>query len=151
MIEKSDDRIWVKSRVSDRYYLLGKGFTSLREICKPVILETPNLFSPLCKREIVGQTGQLEFEGYRRFDQAQDLLLSCYFRRGTDAQITFIIANRQDAYGEAFIPARRIIGQVCIENKGTGEGVLGGKFKGRILYTTAPEKGTFDEQTHLFF
>ncbi len=150
MIEKSDDRVWIYAANINKYYLLGKGFTTLRESYRQALLETPNLFSPLCKREILYHTGQLEFEGYRQDDTGLDLLLSYYMKRGGEAEITFVIGNRRDGYGEHHLPARMITGAVCIENPGSGEGTFGGKFKGKIVYTSAPVRGLFDESTGTF-
>ncbi len=150
MIEKNDDRVWLYSAAAGKYYLLAKGFTSLRETYRQALLETPNLFSPLCKREILYHTGQLEFEGFRQNDVGLDILLSYCMKRGNEAEVTFLIGNRRDAYGESFLPARKITGMVCIENPGTGEGTFGGKFKGKIIYTKAPISGVFDENTQQF-
>ncbi len=150
MIKKSDDRVWIYNELADQYYLLGAGLTNLEEVYKTALLETPNINSPLCKREILYHTGQLEFEGFRTDDLAQDLLLSRHLKRGNDALITFVIANRKDIVFGKVLKARRIQGYVCIENPGTGEGVLGSRIKGKILYAQAPEEGFFDEEASTF-
>lgn len=150
MIKKSDDRVWIYNELAEKYYQLGAGLTHLEEVCKTAILETPNINSTLCKREILYHTGQLEFEGFRTDDLALDRLLSCYMQRGNDALVTFVIANRNDVVFQKVVSARRIQGYVCIENPGTGEGVLGSRIKGKILYATTPEEGLFDEKLQTF-
>lgn len=150
MIKKSDDRVWIYNELTEKYYLLGAGLTTLEERYKVALLETPNINSPLCKREILYHTGQLEFEGFRTDDLAQDLLLSRHLKRGNDALITFAIANRKDVVFNKVVKARKIQGYVCIENPGTGEGVLGSRIKGKILYTQLPEEGLFDEELQTF-
>lgn len=150
MIKKSDDRVWVYSSVAKKYYLLGAGITHLEEVYKTALLETPNIYSPLCKREILYHTGQLEFEGIQTDDPALTLLRSFRMKRGNDARITIIVANRNDVLNGTFLKARRINGYVCLENVGTGEGIFGSKIKGKIVYADAPEEGIFDEESQLF-
>ena len=150
MIKKNDDRIWIYNEFSKKYYLLGAGLTHMEEVYKTALLETPNINSPLCKREILYHTGQLEFEGFRTDDMGQELLLSKHLKRGNDALITFVIANRKDVVVHNVVKARKIQGYVSIENPGTGEGVLGSRIKGKILYAQMPEEGLFDEESQTF-
>ncbi len=150
MIKKSDDRVWVYNEYAGDYYLLGAGLTRLEEVCKTALLETPNINSPLCKREILYHTGQLEFEGFRTEDPALDILLSCHMKRGENALVTFVIVNRKDVFMDSIANARKIKGYVCIENPGTGEGIYGSRVKGKIVYADAPQEGMFDEESKIF-
>lgn len=150
MIQKSDDRVWVYNEYLDEYYLLGAGLTRLEEVCKTALLETPNINSALCKREILYHTAQLEFEGIRTNDPALSRLLSCYLKNGEDALVTFIIANRKGIYFQSIVQARKVKGYVCIENPGTGEGVFGSQIKGKIVYAEPPVEGVFNEETKTF-
>ena len=150
MIKKSDDRVWVYNDLTKKYYLLGAGLTKLEEVCKTALLETPNINSALCKREILYHTGQLEFEGFRIKDVAMETLLVRHMKRGNDAMVTFIIVNRKDLISGTVAQARKIKGYVCIENPGTGEGPFGSRIKGKIVYAEPPERGVFDEATQDF-
>ncbi len=150
MIEKSDDRVWVYSDITKKYYLLGAGVTHLQEEYHTALLETPNINSPLCKREILYHTGQLEFEGFQVNDDAMGILLARRMKRGNDAMVTIIIANRKDVLTGTFAYARRVRGYVCIENPGTGEGPMGSRIKGKIVYAETPEEGIFDESSQAF-
>ncbi len=150
MIKKNDNRVWLYSKIAKRYYLLGAGLTRLEEVCKTALLETPNIHSPLCKREILYHTGQLEFEGIVTLDTAMDILLAAYMKRGNDALVPLIIASRQEAISNSFVRAKRLKGYICIENSGSGEGPLGSRIKGKIVYAETPEVGFFDETTQSF-
>ncbi len=152
MIEKSNDRVWLYDSYLKKYYLLGAGITNLKESYKTAVLETPNVFSPFCGREILYHTGQLEFEGVLVSDPALEYLLSMDMKRGKDSLITFIIVSRKKMFaeGSTLCYGKRIEGAVCIENPGTGEGVFGSRFKGKILYTKTPEKVIFDEATQTY-
>ncbi len=150
MIKKSDDRVWVYNEYTNDYYLLGAGLTRLEEVCKTALLETPNIDSPFCKREILYHIGQLEFEGFRTDDPALNILLACYMKRGETARVTFVIVNRKDHIFDSVANARKIEGYVCIENPGTGEGILGSRIKGKIVYADTPQEGMFDEENKFF-
>ncbi len=150
MIKKSDDLVWVKSDFGEQYLPLGAGITKLEEKYQTALLETPNINSSLCRREILYHTGQLEFEGIRLHDDAQNILLSKRLTRGSDAKVTLIIANRMDVLSETMIQARKVTGFVCIENPGTGEGCFGSKIKGKIVYAEMPVRGVFNEEHQVF-
>lgn len=150
MIKKSNTLVWVKGTTEEQYYPLGAGITKLEENYRTALLETPNVNSSLCRREILYHTGQLEFEGIRLHDDAQNLLLSKRLSRGSDARVTLVIANRMDAISETMIEARKVTGSVCIENPGSGEGYFGSKIKGKIVYEEMPVKGVFNEEHNVF-
>lgn len=149
MIRRSDDRVWIAEPNTTSYYLLGEGITELHETCKTALLETPHIDTAVCTREILYHTAQIEFEGYRTRDTAMRILRSKYLKRGKDALITLVIGNLHDA-GTTALQARRVKGYVCLENPGTGEGVMGSRVKGKIVYASEPEEGIFNEDTKEF-
>ena len=151
MIRTSNDRVWIKFPDLDGFYVMSAGFSHLKEICKTVFLETPRLQSSLCAREILYHIGYLEFEGYRDFsDSVHDLIYSKYMTRGKDAEVTLIIGNQKDNISGNGTAARRVTGQLCLENPGTGEGPLGSFFKGTVQFTSKPEKGLYIIDKQIF-
>lgn len=150
MIEKSNDRVWVYSDITKKYYLLGAGITNLKESYKATLLETPNVFSPFCGREILYYTGQLEFEGFRVEDDAMEILQSKHLKKGTNGKVKLIITNRKDILTNTFVKAKRVEGYVSMENPGTGEGPIGTRIKGKVVYAKEPVDGIFNESTMVF-
>ncbi|MBP3300637.1 MAG: hypothetical protein J6M34_03945 [Clostridia bacterium] len=152
MIKRSNDRVWIKFPENDNFYLMGEGFSHLEEVCKTVFLETPRIGSTLCAQEILYHVAYLEFEGYRDFSSSvHDLLYRRYMTRGKDAEVTLIIGNQEDNMTAGSTAARRVKGQVCLENPGTGEGPLGSFFKGTVRFTSQPEKGLYIIDEQAFF
>ena len=149
-MEKSNDRVWVYSDITKKYYILGAGITNLKEVYKATLLETPNVFSPFCGREILYHTGQLEFEGFRVEDDALGILLSKHLKQGKDGKVIVIYVNRNDVLQGTFMKAKKIEGYVSMENPGSGEGPLGSKIKGKLVYSKEPREGIFDESTQVF-
>ncbi len=150
MIEKSDDRVWIYSNISKKYHLLGAGITSLRESYRSTLLETPNIHTGFCGREILYHTGQLEFDGFWVQDTAQEVLRSKALKRGVQELVTVIIANNNGHLSDTYYDARRVRGYVCLENPGSGESPYGSRIKGKIVYAEAPEEGIFNESTQNF-
>ncbi len=149
MIQRSDTRIWML--IGSKYYLMGAGLTKLQESCKTVLLETPQINSPLCGREVLYHTSQLEFEGFRDInDPVNQALVRFYMKRGQDAKVTLILGNRNDRQTGQTMKAYRIIGYVCVENPGIGDGAMGSPIKGKIVFASAPEEGVFFEQEQIF-
>ena len=150
-LKRSDDQVWIESNLGN-FCRLGAGLTHLEEKWKTALLETPNIYSPVCGREILYHTGELEFEGYWiPGNPAMDILISKHLKRGNDAKVTLIVANRQNAMeGSSSILAHRVTGYVCLENPGTGEGPMGSRIKGKIVYGTAPQQGVFNEEYKQF-
>lgn len=152
MIEKTNDRVWIYSNLQKKYYPLAAGITHLKETYKCVTLETPNIQSAFCGREILYHTGQLEFEGFRVPDYALDTLFSSDLKIGSASFIDLVITNRHDlfAQGSNYCYGKKIEGALILENPGTGEGPIGSRIKGKILYTKTPEWVLFDETTQTF-
>lgn len=148
----NDNRIWIRGTSGD-FLLMSKGFTSLEERWKTALLETPNVFSAVCGREILYHTGQLEFEGiWGPADGAINLLYELKYKRGADAKVTLIVANRKEAMtGNGMLMARQVTGYVCVENPASGEGVMGSVIKGKIVYDSEPIRGIFDEIGKTFY
>ena len=150
MIKRSNDRIWISFK-GETFHLIGPGFTHVEEICKTTILETPNLNSPLCAREILSHTAWLEFEGYRNADnEVHRHLYDLYMTRGEDSAVTLILGSRTDKLTGGAMKARRVKGYVYLENPGSGEGPVGSFFKGKILFAALPEKGIYVETSQTF-
>ena len=150
MVKRSNDRVWIQFPGSP-FLLMAEGFTHLEEVCKTTFLETPRLNSPICTREILYHTAQLEFEGYRQSGNTLHLHIhSRYLTRGEDAKVTLIIGSRTDKLNGQAMNARRVTGYLCLENPGSGEGILGSFFKGKIVFASVPEKGIFIETTKQF-
>ena len=127
------------------FYPMKAGMTKLRERVATTLLETPNVNSPLRKREVLSHTAQLEFEGQRdRSDPVCEYLHGRYLKRGNDVLVTFIVYDEADKLtGNAYL-AHQQQGYICIEDPGSGTGILGSRIKGRIVYATAPQEGAFN-------
>lgn len=150
MITQSNDRIWIQFDYGS-FHLMGPGFTHLEEVCKTTLLETPNIESPFCTQEILYHTAQLEFAGYRLPDNAVHRhMIERYLKRGSEAEVTLILGSRTDRLNHQAMSARRVKGYLCLENPGSGEGPLGTFFKGKIVFSSTPERGLFDESTQQF-
>ena len=152
MIKRSNDRVWIQFQSDSTFYPMTGGFSHLEEVCRPVLLETPRIDSSLCAREILYHTAYLEFEGYRDFNNAvHEKIYRKYMTRGSDATVTLIIGNQEDHISASGTAARRVTGQLCLENPGSGEGPLGTFFKGKIWFTSQPEKGLYIIEQQDFF
>jgi len=150
MIKRSNDRIWIQFPESP-FLLMAEGFTHLEEVCRTTFLETPHLDSPVCTREILYHTAHLEFAGYRLAGNTLHMHIhSRYLARGEDAKVTLILGSRTDRLTGQAMNARRVTGYLCLENPGSGEGVMGSYFKGKIVFASAPEKGIYIEDTQMF-
>lgn len=150
MIKQNTTCVWLKWG-NGSYCRMAAGITSLKIISRPVLLETTHLNSALRSREPLTYTAQVEFEGYRdRDDPVCEHLFNGFLKRGDDAKVTFVTYDNRDVRFSGAFTATRQTGYLCMENPGSGEGYLGGKFKGKIVYATEPEKGAFNAETKQF-
>lgn len=147
---QSNDKVWVLLP-NGSYYPMGAGISSLKEICKTALLETPHLGKSVCTREILYHTPQLEFEGFRiKEDPVNEYLVNRYLKTGDEAKIVLVIGNELDTLTQNAVKARKITGYVCMENPGTGEGPIGSRIKGKIVYADQPTEGVFYETQRVF-